>query len=83
MPLLAQIQLKSPQFSPKEIDLNLNKKLSQDFEVVQQGNPNWRGPIGTVDLLVLTSSYQMLIILKIYILLFDKTSCRDEEVNRT
>jgi len=45
-------------------------------------NPNWRGMLSTIDLLALTSLYQLLLILK-KLLTFKKTSYLNEEVNRT
>jgi hypothetical protein len=46
-------------------------------------NPYWKGRIGTVDLLILTCSDQLLHLLKIHSFFFYKTSYINEEVNCT
>ncbi len=46
------------------------------------GNPYWRGRISTTDLIVLTSSDQLLLKLICFVF-FYKTSCLNEEVNCT
>ncbi len=55
--------------------------LTLNHQYRRPGNPYWRSKISTVDLLVLTSSDQLLLIQEK--ILFFKTSFLNEEVNRT
>ncbi len=52
------------------------------FWMVKQGNPHWRGRFSTVDLPVVTSLDQWLMIIQT-LSTFYKTSCLNEEVNCT
>jgi len=52
-------------------------------EIVSPGNPNLRGRISMVDILVLTSLDLLLCILKLYIFFFCKTIYLNGEVNCT
>ncbi len=47
------------------------------------GSHYWKGKLSTVDLLVLTSSDQLILILKIWFIFFYKTSNLNEEINCT
>jgi hypothetical protein len=53
------------------------------FQSLQPGNPYWRGCLSTVDLLVLTSLDQLLVILQTTFTFFSKTRYLNKEVNRT
>jgi hypothetical protein len=51
--------------------------------MVEEGKPYWRGRLNTVDLLLLTSLDQLLLILIILFAFFIKTTYLNKEVNRT
>ncbi len=66
--------------SPMVLLTNFANVNETQFRSLLSGNPYWRGRISTIDLLVLTSSDQLLFILKLYFLSY-KTSYLNKEVN--
>ncbi len=59
------------------------KMPSATLELIKAGKPYWGGRLSTVDLLVLTSLDQLLLIIKFLFHLCYKTSYLNEEVNCT
>ncbi len=60
-----------------------NLSISRQNILINPRNTNWKGRITTVDLLVLTCLYQLLLILPTLFTFLQKNKLLNEEVNRT
>ncbi len=71
---------------PPKVTFNQNKyyhNLTLCFSIVWLRSLYWRGRVSTLDLLVLTRSDHLILILKIFFVAFYKTSFLNEKVNCT